>query len=193
MSSIDSKRLQFEQRLEAIAGNRPQEAESNTGGDLGIGSSLTPGLLDYIREWEANLDHRLAEFHRAHEAGQLFPGQMGAQRAGEPFRSTRREAAVTSRELFAKPDASLVEWFQYTDTMMMTELEWGNHPLPAGFRGGYELLASDEAMQAAIAKACRLDKAPAGVRWKDYQLGVFHVPGRGTLINPSHYARLMGG
>ena len=189
MTDINEKKRTFAERLDQLANQRvaiPVVKETSS-------ESLADEMTSLIQQWEANLDHRLAEFRRTQETEEHFPGQMGAQRAGELFRSTRREAAVTSRELFAKPDASLVEWFQYTDTMMMTELEWGNHPLPAGFRGGYELIASDDAMQAAIAKACRLDKAPAGVRWKDYQLGVFHVPGRGTLINPSHYARLMGG
>ena len=171
MDNVDEKKQAFSERLDKLANQRA----SGLGAQATFSETAADEMTSRIQQWEASLDHRLAEFR-----GVPLPPKIGGKGG--------RESA-----LFPDSLNSWKKWFQNTDTMMLVELEWGNHPLPAGFRGGYEIVNSDEAMQSAIAKACRLDKTPAGVRWKDYQLGVFHVPGRGTLINPSHYARLIGG
>jgi hypothetical protein len=186
MSDLDSKRREFEERLEALAGKTSAQAVDPAEGQPGIQTSLTPDLQERLREWEANLDRRLEEFRRGSEAQLSSAGT----RAGLETAHLESHKVKPGAQKSYRPDETALEWFQDTETMMLTELEWGRHPLPAGFQGDFELVASDEAMKTAIARACGLPDAPKGVPWKDYQLGVFHVPGRATFINPSHYSQL---
>ncbi len=156
--NLNSKRQQFENRLDNI---------TSTQGNLGV------EMLEPIKVWETRLDSLLAEYR-----GELEQ---------KPAPKVEIHLPKMRHRPYSRPDATMVEWFQDTDSMMLVELELGRHPLPAGFQGGYELVDSDDAMKATIAQACGLDGVPPGVQWKDYHLGVFHIPGRSTLINPSHY------
>ena len=165
MSDLHSKRQQFQERLNEIT-QRRKPLESND-------SSLEADMLASIKTWEAHLDSLLAEFHAA--------------------KMQKPTSTVEFNRPNSRSDRTAVEWFQETDTMMLVELELGRHPLPAGFQGGYQLVESEDVMKAAIAQACGLAQAPTGLQWKDYHLGVFHIPGQGTLVNPSHYEGLTNG
>ena len=168
--NLNSKRQQFQDRLDEISESRgPLE---------GSEISLEAGMLEPLRAWETRLDSLLAEYR-----GELEQ---------KPAPKVEIHLPQMRHRPYSRPDATMAEWFEDTDSMMLVELELGRHPLPAGFQGGYELVDSDEAMKVAIAQACGLDGVPPGVQWKDYHLGVFHIPGRSTLINPSHYEKKYG-
>ena len=170
MSNINSKRQQFQERLDEVAGSR-KPFDGNQ-------SALEAEMLKPLEAWESRLDSLLAEYRKEVE-------QKPAPKAGIHLPPMRHRP-------YSRPDATMAEWFQDTDSMMLVELELGRHPLPAGFQGGYEMVDSDEDMKAAITKACGLEQVPTGVQWKDYHLGVFHIPNQSTLINPSHYEKKYG-
>ncbi|MBL7164691.1 MAG: hypothetical protein ISS57_19050 [Anaerolineales bacterium] len=170
MSDINSKRQQFQERLDGIAGSRKLLAGSE--------SDLDFEMLEPLQAWETRLDSLLAEFR-----GEL---------EHKPVPKAEIHLPKPRHRPYSRPDATLVEWLQDTDNMMLVELELGKHPLPLGFQGGYEIVDSEEAMKKTISHACGLEQVPTGVQWKDYHLGVFHIPNRSTLINPSHYEKKYG-
>ena len=167
MTDLNDKRQQFQERLDEIAERRKLTADSS----------------DALQAWEAQLDARLAEFR-----GQSQP--RGKQ--DQPAPSPRPAIPLKRPRPFSRSDAALLQWCQDADQMILSELELGSQPRPAGFQSGYQVVESEAAMKAAIARACGWEQAPADVVWKEYQLGVFHVPGQGTLINPAHYASQYG-
>ena len=173
MSDLDNKRTEFEDRLNALAGKGARPANPAAEAEAGTQEAFSTELQERLKQWDASLDQRLEEFHRAHG-----------------LETYRRPVVEASARKGYQPDAGMVEWFDETEAMMLDELEWGRHPRPAGFQGGFEFVRSEEAMKTAISQACGLRQAPDGVHLKEYQLGAFHIPGRGTLINPSHYAGL---
>jgi hypothetical protein len=166
MSSLDSKRQQFQERLDKVTSSR----EPVTG--------IEPDDMRSIQAWENRLDTILAEFHGELDAG--------------PAQKVELHRPKTQPRPYARSDASLTEWLQDTDEMMLAELELGKHPLPLGFHNGYRLVDSEQAMKEAIAQACGHSQVPPNINWKDYHLGVFHLPNQGTLINPSHYEKKYG-
>ncbi len=160
---LNSKRQQFKDRLDDISrGQRGLDRE----------------LLQSIKTWDNRLDSHHAEFH-----GEL---------EDKPASITTLKPPQSHRQPGSHAEATLLEWFQDIEKMMQVELELGKKPLPLGFENGYELLDSEEAMGAAIAQACGLDQAPPDAKWKDYHLGVFHIPNQCTLINPSHFEKRYG-
>jgi hypothetical protein len=186
MADINAKRQQFEDRLNQVADSRQLTADSR---------KLMADNADQLQSWEANLDDRLDEFQRS-LCDALAPFEK--KKTTKTVEATPKEKLqkpnvfVSRRHRFSRDEATLMEWCQDADNMFLRELEWEQHPLPAGFSGGYQIIDTEEAMKAEIAQACGLDAVPTNVHWKEYQLGVFHVPGRGTLINPEHYTARYG-
>ena len=169
MNDLSAKRQQFQDRLDEI--------ESNGQGSV-FSDQLSADSASSLQAWEQRLDVLLEEHRRV------------LRRKPSPRKSVHLPKRKT--RLSTRLEARLLDWCRDTDEMILTELALGQHPLPAGFQGDYRLVDNDKAMKAAIVRACGLESVPPGVQWRDDHLGVFHIPGQGTLINPSHYARMYG-
>lgn len=174
MSDLESKRDQFSSQLDRIAGRAT--------------TSQDPELA--LREWESGLEQRLLEFKESRYRNiDSLVESPPSDRTIHPPQPTTRPATP---RYYSRTGATLASWFQDTDRMMMEELELNRFPPPTGFQQGLTILNSDRDMKRAIIQACGLQDIPNGVNWKDYHLAVFHIPGKGTLLNQSHYTKAFG-
>ena len=183
MSDLESKKREFEERLERISKQRLALSETERSADSDQPVEGIDNFEERINAWEALLDTRLDEHRTRWGEGPALP-----ERAEEVVHPGARP--VRPRP-FHHPQPTLKLWLEDLDHMMLNELELGNYPLPAGFQSKIQIVDSDQAMRAAIAEACQCPNLPEQIP-DQHSLGAFHVPGRGTLLNQEHYARQHG-
>ena len=182
MSNLSSKRQQFEHKLDELIARSDQPAapEDRT---PSTDDRTISDLEGRLREWESLLDRRLAEHHAPWRAEPPPPAAADRPPPAPPAVSSRW------RQPFRRADATLQNWLEDLDHTMCAELALDRHPLPEGFRSPIEVVEDDQSMWKAMSQACGMDLSPHSNQLDAHDLGAFHFPGRGTLLNRAHYAR----
>lgn len=169
MQNMDDYRDNFSRKLDQMKAQHGQNgAESE---------SMLPELSDGVKRWEARLESRLEEYLQSQPAA---PGSSQAVnvsiRPGDsPFGPGVR---------LVRPDPTYDFWCQTLQDIMLTELEFGRFQLPAGFSAPVFWVEEADSLRQAAAQASGLAAIPETSLENS---GIFHYPGKGTLINLAHY------
>ena len=139
-------------------------------------ASIYPALADQIQQWDGKLQQRLEEFQHIQPAASVKPTS-----APEP--ATRPHPTAPA---FTSSIASLRDWVDDLEKMMLEELEFGRYPLPAGFTAPVHWLDTAAAFKMEVAGFLGQPFLPDGIL---QNRGVVHIPGRGTFINTSYYQK----